>query len=109
MQHGSILLGNEHVNLPRYLIGADIEKEMVQLQGATVDCTTLLGYDLSAGDFALTFAAGFARELGFSLEEGLMSEEELERAERLRTDQFSTEAWTRFGRRSSATDEDATD
>ena len=33
MQHGSILLGNEHVNLPRYLIGADIEKEMAQLRG----------------------------------------------------------------------------
>jgi len=109
MQHGSILLGSGHVSLPRYLIGADIEKEMAQLQGATVDCATLLGYDLSAGDLAPTFAAGFARELGISLEDGRMSEEELERADRLRTDQFNTEEWTRFGRRSSVTDEDTVD
>jgi len=109
MQHGSILLGSEHVNLPRYLIGADVDVEMARLQRATVDCTTLLGYDLPASDLAPMFAAGFARALGISLEEGRMSGEELERVDRLRTRQFGTVEWTRFGRRRNATDKETAD
>ncbi len=109
MQHGSILLGSEHVNLPRYLIGADVDVEIARLQRATVDCTTLLGYDLPASDLAPMFAAGFARALGISLEEDRMSGEELERVDRLRTGQFGTVEWTRFGRRRNATDKETAD
>jgi len=104
MQHGSILLGSEHVNLPQYLVGTEVEKEVVRLRRATVDCATLLGYPLSADDLAPVFAVGFARALGITLEAGELSREEDERAERLRTDQFGTTGWTRFGRREKAVD-----
>jgi lipoate-protein ligase A len=104
MQHGSILLGGEHANLPRYLIGSEAEKEVVRLRRATVDCATLLGRPIAADDLAPVFAAGFARALGITLEAGELSREELQRAERLRSGQFSTREWTRFGRREEAPD-----
>ena len=107
MQHGSILLGSEHVNLPRYLIGADYAKEMVRLRRATVDCATLLGHPLPAGDLAPTFAAGFARALGIILEEGTLNREEEERVERLQQEQFTTTGWTREGRRAQAAAEES--
>ncbi len=104
MQHGSILLGSEHINLPHYLVGSEVEKEVVRLRRATVDCATLLGHPLSADDLAPVFAVGFARALGITLEAGELSRAEEGWSDRLRTDQFGTTEWTRFGRRGKVTD-----
>lgn len=97
MQHGSILMGPGHLRLPFYLSGVDAAKEMSRLEEATVDCSSLLGREITAGDLVEPFATGFARSLGIELEEGEMSAQELDHAERLRAGQFGTEEWIKHG------------
>ncbi|MFO7768590.1 MAG: biotin/lipoate A/B protein ligase family protein [bacterium] len=99
MQHGSILLGPEHLRLPRYLAGNDGEAEAERLSRVTVDCATLLGRPVAAEDLTGPFAEGFARGMGVELQPGDLEPSERERAEELRTRRFSTESWTREGRR----------
>lgn len=99
MQHGSILLGPEHLRLPRYLGSPDPAAEEAALAWATVDCSTLLGRPLEAADLTGPFAEGFARALGVRLVPGGLSTDERDRADRLRTIRFADPVWTRQGRR----------
>lgn len=99
MQHGSILLGPEHLRLPRYLTGVDPEEEERNLRLATVDCSELLGRPIDRARFAEQFARGFARGLGLHLEPAGLEPGERALAERLILDQFSDPAWTREGPR----------
>ena len=99
MQHGSILLGPEHLILPRYLCGVDPESEIVKLREATVDCSSLLGRPLAPDDLVGPLTEGFARTLGIALSPGVLSRTEYDLAERLRTEQYATHAWTRAGHR----------
>ena len=99
MQHGSILLGPEHLRLPRYLNGVDPEEEARNLRLATVDCAELLGRRIHAARFAEQFARGFARGLGVHLELAGLDPGEHTLAEQLRLDQFADPAWTREGTR----------
>ncbi len=99
MQHGSILLGPEHLRLPRYLGAPDSEAEMAVLRAGTVDCSTLLGRRIVPGEMTDPFADGFARGLGIGLEAGPLTREELELATVLRDRQFGTDSWTLHGSR----------
>jgi len=101
MQHGSILLGPEHLNLPRYLCGADHESEIEKLRRATIDCSSLLGRPLAPDDLVGPLTEGFARALGIEFEPGVLNRTERDSAERLCAEQFATRAWTRAGNRGS--------
>lgn len=102
MQHGSILLGPDHLNLPRYLRDVDSEREIEKLKAATVDCSTLIGQKLEAFELLSPFTSGFARALGIALEEGELGKAERRRAELLRLHQFGNDVWIRHGIRQSA-------
>ena len=98
MQHGSILLGPEHLRLPWYLDSPDPRAEEAALRWATVDCSTLLGRSIDSAELAPPFAEGFARSLGVVLEtRGLLPVEE-RRARDLR-ERFADPEWTFLGRR----------
>ncbi len=101
MQHGSILLGPEHLNLPRYLVGVDPESEIEKLRAATIDCSSLLGRPFGPEELLGPLTEGFARTLEIELAPGVLSREERESAQRLRTEQYATRAWTRDGVRGS--------
>jgi len=100
MQHGSILLGREHLNLPRYLRDVDVEKEVSKLDDATVDCSTLAGHPLSREQLLSPFSDGFSHALGIELEEYCLSKVERERAESLQAAKFGNVNWVRMGSRS---------
>lgn len=97
MQHGSILLGREHLNLPRYLVGVDTDREITKLDRATVDCSTLAGRPIEAADMISPFTEGFSRALGIRLEEGELTATERRCVEKLRLERFSNETWIRHG------------
>jgi lipoate-protein ligase A len=97
MQHGSILLGREHLNLPRYLLDVDVEKEVSKLDRATVDCSTLAGYQLNREQLLTPFSEGFSEALGIELEEDGLSEIESEIADQLRAERYGNERWIRQG------------
>jgi lipoate-protein ligase A len=100
MQHGSILLGGEHLRLPWYLESPDPQAEEAALRWATVDCSALLGRTIDAAEMAPLFAEGFARSLGVVLEpRGLLPVEE-RRARGLR-ERFADPEWTSRGRQRS--------
>jgi lipoate-protein ligase A len=100
MQHGSILLGPEHLRLPRYLGTPDPAAETALLKSATVDCSTLLGRPIGPRELIEPFADGFARGLGIELDAGSLSREEQKLTILLRDRQFGTESWTWHGSRS---------
>lgn len=102
MQHGSILLGPEHLRLPRYLVGSDAETERQRLAAATVDCSVLLGRPIHAEELTGPFAEGFARGLGIDLEPGELGQQEDEAARTLRSERFAKDSWTREGIREGA-------
>lgn len=97
MQHGSILLGREHLNLPLYLLDVDVEKEISKLDRATVDCSTLIGHPLNREQLLSPFSEGFSQALGIEVEEDALSSLEMKRAERLQTEQYGNEHWVRSG------------
>ena len=97
MQHGSILLGREHLNLPRYLKGVDVDEEVSKLNRATVDCSTLLGHYIKAAGLISPFIEGFSWALDIRLEEGELTAVERERAEKLRIERFCNGTWIRHG------------
>ncbi len=97
MQHGSILLGPEHLRLPRYLKGVDVEAETGKMARATIDCSTLLGRRIEAAALVYPFVDGFARALDIRFEESELKVGERDKAERLRLEQFGNEAWIRYG------------
>jgi lipoate-protein ligase A len=99
MQHGSILLGPEHLRLPRYLDAPDPEAEIAILQAGTVDCSTLLGRRITPEEMTIPFAEGFARGLVIRLEAGSVTREEQKLGTVLRDRQFGTDTWTLYGSR----------
>ena len=101
MQHGSILLGREHLRLPRYLGVGEPVKESRALEAGTIDCSTLLGRSVSPGELVVPFIGGFSRGLGITLEAGPLRPRERQLAAVLLEQQFGTEAWTVHGIRSS--------
>lgn len=109
MQHGSILLGREHLNLPRYLVDVDAEREITELDRATVDCSTLAGRSLRADELVGPFSEGFSRRLGIHLEEDGLTATEKRCAERLRLERFGNETWIRHGSRLSMQETSARD
>ena len=100
MQHGSILLGPEHLRLPRYLGTPDPAAETALLESATTDCSALLGRSITAGEMIEPFAEGFARGLGIELDAGSLSREEQELTALLCDRRFGTDSWTWHGSRS---------
>jgi lipoyl(octanoyl) transferase len=104
MQHGSILLGPEHLKLPRYLGSPDPAAEETALAWATVDCSTLLGRSLEAAELTGPLVEGFARALDIRLIPGELTAAERERADRLRTHRFTNLLWTRKGLRAERDD-----
>ncbi len=100
MQHGSILLGGEHLRLPWYLESPDPRAEEAALRQATVDCSALLGRTIDAAELAPPFAEGFARSLDVVLEPGGLQPAEERRARGLR-ERFADPEWISHGRRRS--------
>jgi lipoate-protein ligase A len=105
MQHGSILLGPEHLRLPRYLRGADAGAEVAALKKNTVDCSTLMGRPVLPEEMIEPFVDGFARGLDVELEPGSLDVVEYDRARSLERDCYTTREWTVYGRRPATTPE----
>jgi lipoate-protein ligase A len=103
MQHGSILLGPEHLQLPRYLTGADPEAEIAVLKKSTIDCSTLLGRPVIPQEVIESFAGGFAEGLGIELVSGSLETAEEDQARSLERDCYATREWTVYGRRPTTT------
>lgn len=103
MQHGSILLGPEHLRLPRYLSRADPEAEIASLKRSTVDCSTLLGRPVLPQEMVEPFADGFAEELGIDLDPGVLEVVEHDQARSLERDCYATREWTVHGSRPATT------
>ncbi len=97
MQHGSILLGREHLRLPRYLGASDPVAEGAALEAGTIDCSSLLGRKMTPGEMAVPFIEGFGLGLGIRLEAGPLTPREHQLASVLLERQFGTEAWTIHG------------
>jgi lipoate-protein ligase A len=94
MQHGSILLGDEHLRLTRYLGSSDPDREAALLRASTTDLSTLAGFRLTRREVVHPFAAGFAEALGVDLEPGGLLEAESSAADELERERFATTAWT---------------
>jgi len=102
MQHGSILLGSEHLRLPRYLGVSDVGREETLLRAGTVDCSELAGRRIGQQEAAAPFAAGFADRMGIVLEAGELNSAEHLCAVELERLQFGSPAWTLYARRPAA-------
>ena len=100
MQHGSILTGPRHLDLPRFLVGIDAAKEMHTLRQVTVDCSQLVKRSVDAAWLAPLLAEGFAAGLELRLEPGTLTPREEQRARHLLKVRFGTLRWTRDGLRS---------
>jgi len=85
LQHGSILIGPEHLKLAHYLSNSDESREatMRYLQRKTIHLNELTNGRINYSDVQTALCRGFERQLGIRLQRGELDSQEKDIAESL--------------------------